>query len=175
MNLKERYGDVYRVVDDGTNDSDKVERVNCQEIRGLYGKIYPWSNDLLAVYTTSAKIGKRLERMGFQVRQRGEYEMVLVFHPEMFELVAGIIQARKKRTLSETQRASLLARLKKPKDMVVSADSLVAPAPQEGSSQPVSMFLSGDGIEMPNGGLMGVTVIPTQNPGSVETSKMDGI
>lgn len=114
VNLKTEYGQKYKVHDDGTDDSDRNERLGCQEIPGRYGKIYPYGEKPeFAVYTSSAKIFKRLERMGLPILQRGDTEGVFTFERNDFDSVAMIIQARERRKLTVEQKTQLVSRLKR--------------------------------------------------------------
>ncbi|MDX6768929.1 MAG: hypothetical protein SF051_05310 [Elusimicrobiota bacterium] len=105
-NLKEQFGDRYKVRDDGTDDSDRKERPWCLEIPCRYGAIYPHSGDgRLAARADSARMSKRLEALGYPVVQRGDQELVCVFPPADLERVADVLQARRRRKLTAEQRA----------------------------------------------------------------------
>jgi exonuclease III len=112
INLKETYGSKYKVVDDGTNDSVRAERVWCQEILCECGVIYPYGHDgsLAARFdsTTMEKTrawARKLKREGFLVIQRGDWEIVFKFTPEQIDYIAKLIKAKKKRHLSPKHRA----------------------------------------------------------------------
>lgn len=141
VDLKREYGAVYRVFDDRTDDSDINERIGCQEIRGAYGCIYFHGKGLLAVYTDSVRISNRLERMGLAVKQRGDFETVFLFDPKDIHAVAAIIQAQKKRQLSDSQKAMLTARFKSPKEAPAKSCLKTFMLPQEGSSLAPGAFL----------------------------------
>lgn len=113
INLKETYGHKYRVRDDGTDDSDRKERVWCQEIPGKYGNIYPYGhNGTLAVMCDHPKISTRIESLGLQVVQRGEAETVFLFKPEQIEQIAILVQSRKKKVFSQEAKDRATNRLK---------------------------------------------------------------
>ena len=103
-NLKMLAGNRYRVVDDGTDDSDRAERVWCQEIPGKHGRIFPWGfNGDLAAWTGSARIMRRFEGMGLKAVQGGA-ESAFRFPVRMLDQVASLIRARRRRQLSPEQR-----------------------------------------------------------------------
>ena len=119
-NLQENYGSKYKVVDDGTNDPCRAERVWCQEIRGKYGAIYPYGYDGSLAVRIEAKTkvknnarAKKLESEGFPVIQLGDCEIVFKFEPARFDYIAELIKARKRRHLSPEQRAKAMAALAK--------------------------------------------------------------
>jgi len=119
-NLQEKYGSKYKVVDDGTDDPCRAERVWCQEIRGRHGAIYPYGHDgSLAVrieaktkVKNNARAGK-LEKERFLVIQRGDWEIVFKFPPDQIHYIADLIKAKKRRHLSLEQRAKVLKTLEK--------------------------------------------------------------
>ena len=119
-NLMKEYGDIYKVIDDGTDDSNRDEHVWCQEIRGRHGIIYPYGyNGALAVRFDSKTKSKtntwamRLKSEGFQIIQRGDWEVVFRFPPSQINYIATLIKARKKRHLTAEGRAKALAALSK--------------------------------------------------------------
>jgi hypothetical protein len=111
-NLQEKYGHKYKVVDDGTDDACRAERVWCQEIRGRRGVIYPYGyNGSLAVRFDSKTKSKtaawvtRLLAEGYALVQCGDWEVIFKFDPSKFEYFAGLIQAKRRRRLTPEQRA----------------------------------------------------------------------
>jgi len=122
INLQEKYGSKYKVVDDGTDDPVREERIWGQEIPGKYGTIYPYGYDgSLSVRfdsKTKAKTNawaKRLEKEGFPVIQRGDWEIVFKFNPAQIDYIAELIQAKKRRYLNPEQKTMALAALAKAK------------------------------------------------------------
>jgi hypothetical protein len=120
INLQETFGDKYKVVDDGTDDPCRAERIWCQEIRGKLGVVYPYGVDgKLAVRigsTTKTKTdvwAKRLEKAGFPVVQRGDWEIVFKFNLDHFHYFADLIKAKKRRQLTSEQKVKALAALAK--------------------------------------------------------------
>jgi hypothetical protein len=119
-NLQEKYISKYKVVDDGTDDPVREERVWGQEIPGKYGAIYPCGYDgsLSVRIESKTKVrnnprAKRLEAEGFAVIQRGDWEIVFKFDPAQIFYIAGVIKAKKRRHLSPEQKAQAIAALAK--------------------------------------------------------------
>jgi len=125
MNMKELYGDKYKVVDDGTDDSDRAERVTCMEIRGKYGAIYPQNANTLAVRFDSTIIAKKAEATipGLKLHRNGDFEKVYLFAPAQFSQVADIMQARKRKVLTPEARAILVERMRGLRNRVLIGDS----------------------------------------------------
>lgn len=136
INLKAEYGGRYQVVDDGTDDSDRSERIWCMEIRGKYGAIYPHGADgTLAVRVESARVARRFASLALRVAQRGDDEVVFVFTPALIDQVAALIRARRRRQVSPERRAQLAENLKRARERVAQLDSkAVSACEEEGSS-----------------------------------------
>lgn len=112
-NLKSLCGDRYRVVDDGTDDEDRAERVWCQEIPGRHGTIYPHDRGgSLAVRVESTRVAKRVRALGLRVVQAGDFETVFVFDPKLLDHIAALVSAKKRRHLSPAARARATERLR---------------------------------------------------------------
>lgn len=136
IDLRELFGERYRVVDDGTDDCDRSERLGCQEIRGKHGTIYPYGrNGSLAVRVESSRISARIESLGLKVIQRGDFETVFLFDPKQLNKIAALIQAQKRRQLSAEEKAKLVARLKGGQKRVAVVDSKAVLVPEGGSSR----------------------------------------
>jgi hypothetical protein len=101
----------------------KAKRDECGElvIPGKAGQIYEHSPGRLGVVIMPgrprvwANAKKRLEAAGFQVIQNGDWEGTALFDPEnstQAQLAMKLIQARRKRRMSEAQRAALAERLR---------------------------------------------------------------
>lgn len=113
-NLKEQFGRVYTVVDDGTGETDPKEKIWCMQINGKHGFIYPYGWDgTLAVCFTSNRVAKRALQLGLAPHQRGDYETVLLFPPSYLHQVAKLIKAQKRKQISPELRADLMQRLNK--------------------------------------------------------------
>jgi hypothetical protein len=70
-------------------------------IPGRYGQIEWFDGNDLAVYTDRPRLFARLWAIpGVRRHQTGDTEMRAVFPPEALERVAGVIRARRRRTLS---------------------------------------------------------------------------
>lgn len=84
------------------------------ELRGKYGHIYPYSERKFAVYLKSPTIYERLKRQGkWQKIQEGDTECVFLFDRPGLEFFAKLIQSRKKRIMSESERKRLTELSKK--------------------------------------------------------------
>lgn len=135
-NPKQSYGSRFVVRDDGTNDPEKSERIWAMEILGKHGTMYPYGYDgTLAVRVESRRLAKKLEAMGYQVRQRGDWEVVFLFPLKDFELIAGLVGARKRRQLGPEARAKLVERLKGAQNGALPPLSKPVKVPEEGPSQ----------------------------------------
>lgn len=138
-NLKEQFGERFVVRDDGSDDSNRAERVWCMEIPGKFGTIYPCGlNGDLAVWTGSQRIAVRLRALGLKPLQGGPdaEECSFRFPTRQLETVAGIIQAKRRRRLSPEARQQLIERLKAGR----SADSEPVSVPEEATSRPQDQF-----------------------------------
>lgn len=128
-NLRELCGSVFVIRDDGTDDSERAERVWCLTIPAVYGEVYPCGNNGdLAVWTASQRIARKLAALGLRVVQRGD-EVAFRFPPARLDEVARIIQARRRRRVSPEQAAILAARLRAARSKAVSS-------PEERTSWP---------------------------------------
>lgn len=111
INLKEKYGHLYRIRDDGTDDSDRKQRVWCQEIWGPTAVIYPYGGDELCVSTTGRLLRGKLKRLGFPIEQWGDTEGTFRFPESRIHEIAALIGARKRRQLTPEQRRASAAHL----------------------------------------------------------------
>ena len=115
VNLKERYGDRYRVEyeesyyaergDGARSDDPWLMVILCQN-----GHICPWGGSKLAACTSGAgSVAKRLKALPFaEVAQDGADGANVVFDVEHFDQVAEIMKPRRRRRLSPEHRAKLL-------------------------------------------------------------------
>jgi hypothetical protein len=115
IDLKATYGDTYRITLD---ESAKVGGVPRDELLWLYripakyGHVYVHGQDVLGAYCDRKNIIPRLKRLpGVRVHQQGDREVTVVFAPEHFPSVADLLQARKRRILSDEQKAIQVARV----------------------------------------------------------------
>jgi len=122
INLRERYGDVYRITHDESYHHERTEFRSIEEpwlqvIPGRYASIYPHGGELLAVSTherTSGRVNQSLRRKllaipGVEPQQDGGDGIDATFPVEAFDAVAELVKARRRRRLSPEQRAKLLA------------------------------------------------------------------
>ena len=116
INLKERYGDKYRVRHEDWTwgrkshiSSDPWEMV----ILCKYGHVCPWGgNDLAACTDRSGRIAAQLKRLPFvEVWQDGSDGANVVFDASTLGEVMRIMRPRLRRRLSPEQRAIATARL----------------------------------------------------------------
>ena len=111
INLKDRFGDQYRIGFDPAYDPKHRPRekldpwymmVLCQR-----GVIYPWGGDLLAVEVVGRRpTVKRLAALGLKQIQDGD-ESTFVFDVMKFDDVAAIVKPRRRRRVSEAERQRL--------------------------------------------------------------------
>jgi hypothetical protein len=120
INLKKRFGRQYRVAYEESYYAEKQE-FRAAEAQWLivilcrHGHISPWGGDKLAACTAKAgSMAKRLKSLPFAtVAQDGDDGANVVFAVEHFEEVAAIMKPRRRRRLSEAQRAAAAERLRK--------------------------------------------------------------
>ena len=119
VNLKDRYGDWYRIEFDPAYNSrnvpgDKLDPwymlIPCRR-----GTIYPHGDDLLAVDVDYRPItAKRVAALdGVTLHQDGDWEKTFLFHVDLFDEVAKLVKPRRRRRLTEQQRRDGVARLRK--------------------------------------------------------------
>lgn len=120
VNLKEMFGDRFKIDVDESYYAERPElrreeepwltHVVCQ-----HGHIGVWGEDLLVAATNSAgSVAMRLKALPFvQVAQDGADGVNVTFPLEHFDAVAEIMKPRKRRRLSEEQRAANIERLAK--------------------------------------------------------------
>lgn len=92
----------------GADDSGKLW---FYQIPAKFGHVYVHSKTELGVYVKGRlKIGMVGAIPGLRLHQRGETEATYVFDPELLDQVAAEIKARKRRQISDEQRAVLVER-----------------------------------------------------------------
>lgn len=102
----------YRVCLDESviGDRERANRVWYYRVSCRYGHIFVHSESELGAYTDHSRVMSRLEAIpGVRVRQRGDLEMSVAFEPSCLEVVASLLQARRKRRVSEEERQRLRA------------------------------------------------------------------
>lgn len=115
IDLKKTYSKKFRIQLDESfeiGDRSSEERLWCYQIPCKHGHIAVHGKDTLSGYTSKSRMIPRLESIpGVIVKQRGDSEMTVVFPPNLIEQVADVLQARRRRQLSEEQRIAAAERL----------------------------------------------------------------
>lgn len=123
IDLKKRFGQKYRIfmdeawyVETAESYPDKIKhRLWYYEIRGKYGTIYLYGTNKLAVRITANRIKSRIMtdyRNILSMYLEAEDESIFLFSPVNFEIVAGLIKARRKRQITNEQRQLIIERTK---------------------------------------------------------------
>ena len=120
INMRERFGDLYKIGHDPAYDIERSE-FRAQEEPWLQlilcqnGEIGPWGDEhLLACTKNRGPIAKRLAALDcIEVNQGGDDGISVKFHVRNFDQVAEIMKPRKRRRLSEAQRVAAIQRLTK--------------------------------------------------------------
>jgi len=114
INLRERFGRRYRIaIEEGhrrRNPDPWSLLIVCR-----YGEIYPFGGDRLAASVAGHRgVAARLRRLlHVKIEQDGDYgELTASFDARHFSEVARIMRPRRRRQVSESQKAELAARLK---------------------------------------------------------------
>ena len=121
IDLKKRFGQKYRIfmdeawyVETAESFPDKIKhRPWYYEIRGKYGTIYLYGTNQLAVRITANRIKSRIKtdyRNILSLYLEAEDESIFLFSPVNFEIVAGLIKARRKRQITNEQRQLIIER-----------------------------------------------------------------
>ena len=119
VNLTERFGDRFKIGWDDAFDpkhrpKDKLDPwMMLLEFQG--GNIYPQGGDMLAVEVEGrCRLRKKLDALACTIlKQDGDQFRSWRFHVDDFEQVAEIVKPRKRRRISEEQRAASSVRLKR--------------------------------------------------------------
>jgi hypothetical protein len=112
-NLQSLFGNRFRTEHDpaAKTPSEKADpwmmTLPCQN-----GDIYPHGADRLAVECKTKTAHKLMAMSGITVHQQGDTEWTLLFDVAMFDAVAAIVKPRRRRRLSEEQKAANVERLK---------------------------------------------------------------
>ncbi len=120
INLRERFGDLYKVAHDPAYDAERPE-FRAQEEPWLqlvlcqHSEIGPHGGEyLLACTKNCGSVATRLAELDcVKVVQDGDDGINVKFHINYFEVVAEILRPRRRRRLSETQRKAAIQRLTK--------------------------------------------------------------
>jgi hypothetical protein len=115
VNLLEMFGDRFRVSFDPAYDPDHVPRTKLDpwmmQLLCERGVIYPYGGDRLAVEIDSRpQTAKAVGAIpGVVLYQDGSTEKTFLFPLSLFDQVAGIVRPRKRRRLSDEQRAAFVS------------------------------------------------------------------
>jgi len=109
INLKEEYGDKYRIRWEEPANSRWLDPWY-QYIPCRFGHIYPHGGGLLGFASRKrGPVANRVESLPYaKISQDGDDGMNIIFPAEHFEQVAEIVQPRRRRRLSEENRARLV-------------------------------------------------------------------
>ena len=114
INLKERFGDRYKVEYEESYDAEHSEHGRAEDPWLMltpcrHGFICPWGAENLAACTkTAGSVAKRLKALPFTtVIQDGDDGANVMFHVKHFDAVARIMKPCKRRRLSAEHRARL--------------------------------------------------------------------
>jgi hypothetical protein len=111
IDLRAFAGDRYRITLDPSaeDDTDHESRLWFFRIPCKYGFISVHGPAMLAAWTGSPKmVAKLIALDGLRVHQRGDREVRCLFPPERLDAVAELLQARRKRQVSEATRQRLI-------------------------------------------------------------------
>jgi hypothetical protein len=113
LDLKPLAGDRYRItLDPSAEGEPRSQRPWYYRIPCRYGFISVWGCDTLAAYTDRRMVIARLINLdGVRVVQRGDQEVRVLLSPDRLDAIAEPLQARRRRRLSDTQRAAVKDRL----------------------------------------------------------------
>lgn len=118
INLRERFGDQYRITHDECYALERPElraeeEIWLQQIPCDKGHICPWGGDLLAACTnTRGPTAAKLMKLPFVDRDRsqdGDDGVNAVFPVQYFDIVAEIMRPKRRRRLSPEARLRLAA------------------------------------------------------------------
>ncbi len=118
IDMKKRFGKKYRVfmdeawnAEDSQSNPDKVkDKPWYYEIRGNYGIVYLYGVNMLAVRITGNRIKSRIKTEYTDILSlylEAQDDSIFLFNPDNFEIVAGLIKARKRKQISEQERMRL--------------------------------------------------------------------
>lgn len=120
QNLKKTYGADFKVTMDESamvDDQSTADRLWLQQIAGKKGHVFVQSRKTLGAYVKTShdstdRLGRLLKIRGTRLLARGDHEASVEFPPGAIEKVAEILQLKRRRKVSEEQRAVMAARLK---------------------------------------------------------------
>jgi hypothetical protein len=109
LDLKSLAADRYRITLDesASEDTDRETKLWCYRLPCRYGFISVHGVNTLAAYTRGRMVSKLEALEGVTVHQRGDQEVRILFHPDRLDAIAELLKARKRRRLSDDQKARL--------------------------------------------------------------------
>lgn len=120
INLKRRFGAVFRVQNEEAYKAEHGTAARKHDpwymiIPCQHGHIYPHGKNLLGVATNKrGGIAQKLRKIpGVQVVQDGDDGINAIFHVDLLDQVAAVIKPRRRRRMTEEQKANAVARLAK--------------------------------------------------------------
>ena len=113
VNLKEQFGDAYRIEHDPAALCEPGGRKNPWyfTIPCRNGHIYPHSDTLLALWWES-RVHLDKQCPALALYQDGDDEKVYLFAPEDFDEVAKVVHPKRRRRLTPSQRLKAIQRLR---------------------------------------------------------------
>jgi hypothetical protein len=108
VDLRALAGRRYRVsLDESAElDGSEAERPWHLRIPCRYGHVYVHGRETLGAYTDRPGVIPRLLAVpGVRVHQRGDTEVTVTFPPDRLDAVAAVLKARRRRQLTEAERA----------------------------------------------------------------------
>ncbi len=119
INLKERFGDVYKIQYEESYHADRGENARTvdpwyMQIPCQHGHICPWGGGILVACTDRrGSVAKRLAKLPCaEMWQDGDDGINVKFHVDDFESIAAIMKPKRRRRLSPEHRQAAIERLK---------------------------------------------------------------
>lgn len=103
VNLKEQFGERFKITYDlGMRHDPWMMQIPCKK-----GIIYSHGRDTLGLECKTHTARQVLLISGIKIHQQGDSEWTLLFSIEQFEQVAAIVEPKKRRKLSDSQKERL--------------------------------------------------------------------
>lgn len=116
LDLQKLFGKRYRVTLEANgvtkSQTPEAEYPWLYEIVGRKGMVYPHGSNVLAAVGFTPSSSRKLRGLTHALTVRGDQEVVITFEPKNIESVFKIIKPRKRRRLTDEQRAAAIERLK---------------------------------------------------------------
>jgi hypothetical protein len=109
VNLQEHFGADYKITWDPAHLPRESPDPWLMQIPARYGAIFPHGGELLAVEIDGhARVAARVRALlGVTIHQNGDSEWTFLFNVDQFDAVAAIVGPRRRRQLTEADRARL--------------------------------------------------------------------